>query len=66
MQKRGGTRTRLYFKVLKGLILNLPTIHEQKKIATFLKIVDKKIEKTTTQLEKTQKFKKGLLQQMFV
>lgn len=39
---------------------------EQMKIGSFLKIIDKKIELTTIELEKTKTFKKGLLQQMFV
>ena len=39
---------------------------EQKKIADFLFAIDKKIETTSTQIDKTKEFKKGLLQQMFV
>lgn len=44
----------------------LPIIEEQNKIANFLSAIDDKINHTTTQLEKTTSFKKGLLQQMFV
>ena len=46
--------------------VNFPDIDEQKKIALFLSSIDMKIEITSTQLEKTREFKKGLLQQMFV
>ena len=47
-------------------IIPVPLITEQQKIASFLSSIDKKIEITSTQLEKTREFKKGLLQQMFV
>jgi type I restriction enzyme S subunit len=44
----------------------LPSIEEQNKIANFLSAIDDEINHTTTQLEKTTSFKKGLLQKMFV
>lgn len=46
--------------------LSLPIVEEQKKIADFLSAIDSKIETTSTQIDKTKEFKKGLLQQMFV
>lgn len=46
--------------------VSVPIKKEQQKIASFLSSIDKKIEITSTQLEKTREFKKGLLQQMFV
>ena len=46
--------------------LPFPSLLEQKKIANFLTSIDNKIEKIQTQIEQSQAFKKGLLQQMFV
>ncbi|MCD0474403.1 restriction endonuclease subunit S [Flavobacterium sp. EDS] len=45
---------------------SLPSILEQTKIANFLSSIDKKIALVATQIEDTQEYKKGLLQQMFV
>ncbi len=45
---------------------NLPSVEEQLKIADFLDVLDNKIELVAQQIEHTQTFKKGLLQQMFV
>ena len=56
----------LYNKQLKTLILNIPSNSEQQKIANSLSSVDTKIEQVSLQIELARKFKKGLLQQMFV
>ncbi|MGB0524528.1 MAG: restriction endonuclease subunit S [Flammeovirgaceae bacterium] len=53
-------------KQLKSILLKMPSLPEQQKIASFLTTIDQKITQVTTQLEKTKAFKKGLLQQMFV
>ena len=55
-----------YSEKFKKMRIELPSLPEQKKISSFLSSIDKKIESTESQLEKTKVFKKGLLQQMFV
>lgn len=66
LQKQGGSRTYMYFKKLEKLVLRIPSLKEQQKIAAFLLSIDVKIENTNLQINQTQSFKKGLLQQMFV
>ncbi len=52
---------------ISAVKVNVPTERkEQQKIANFLTALDKKIQAATAQIEKTETFKKGLLQQMFV
>jgi type I restriction enzyme S subunit len=48
------------------LPLPFPEMKEQEKIAAFLNEIDKQIQAVTSQLKQTKKFKKGVLQQMFV
>ena len=61
-----GGQGNLSGKIVQSLKIDLPLIPEQKKIADFLTSVDRKIESVSQQITKTQTFKKGLLQQMFV
>ena len=53
-------------KELMNLNMLIPSIEEQNAIVGFLSKVDKKIDYIKIELEQTQEFKKGLLQQMFV
>lgn len=48
------------------LPIPFPDVREQERIACFLNDIDKQIQAVTTQLKQTKKFKKGLLQKMFV
>jgi type I restriction enzyme S subunit len=45
--------------------LSLPSIEEQSTIANFLTAIDQKITQLQTQIEKTDHYKKGLLQKLF-
>jgi len=50
---------------LNEIEISLPTLNEQNKIAVFLSAIDDKINRTENQLQQTQQYKKGLLQNMF-
>lgn len=63
---QGITIVHLYFNSIRDIEIDLPSIEEQTKIAEFLSSIDSEIQLVNTQLENTQQFKKGLLQQMFV
>lgn len=51
---------------IEKIKINCPSIKEQTKIANFLTSIDEKINQTETQIQQSQEWKKGLLQQMFV
>jgi len=63
---QGSTRYNMSKVELLKLIVNLPSIKEQTKIANLLTAIDAKINAVSGQLDKAKEFKKGLLQQMFV
>jgi type I restriction enzyme S subunit len=63
-QKKGGTRTRLYFKTLSGWKTLLPSLPEQKKIADLLISIDDLISSQIKKIEALRKHKRGLIQQL--
>ena len=63
---QGITIVHLYYSGIKDINIDLPCFKEQQKIARYLSAIDDKIANVQTQLEKTQTFKKGLLQGLFV
>ena len=66
-QKKGGTRTRLYFNVLKDFELSMPSFPEQQqqKIAEFLSTIDTVIQKQRETVTAWEERKKGVMQKLF-
>jgi len=60
----GSTRMKLNQKSLKTIPIQIPSLPEQKKIASILSSVDKSIEKTDEVIEETKELKKGLMQEL--
>ncbi|WP_300351556.1 restriction endonuclease subunit S [Clostridium sp.] len=56
----------LRLPTLTGMLIKLPVLEEQEKIANFLSNIDNIIEKENKKLEELRQLKKGLLQQMFI
>jgi len=54
------------FKYFSDIVINVPSLPEQTKIANFLSAIDDKINHTQKQIDKAEVWKKGLMQQMFV
>ncbi|MEI2342258.1 restriction endonuclease subunit S [Priestia megaterium] len=59
-----GTVTNLHLVEIRKLIIPLPTIEEQQKIAKILSSVDEQIESYEQEKEKYMELKKGLMQQL--
>lgn len=64
-QLTGSTIKNLSIYSIKHLPLNLPSLKEQEKIASFLNAVDFKIEKLTRKKELLEEYKRGLMQKLF-
>ena len=63
--EQGSTFTAVSGFEINNLKLFLPSLEEQTKIANFLSAIDDKINHCQARIEKTEVWKKGLLQQMF-
>lgn len=62
----GSTRFTISKDSFSKILINLPCVDEQSKIARFLDSIDKQLELLESQIEKSKTWKKGLLQKMFV
>jgi len=60
----GGTRAKLNQSDLKEILVPLPPLPEQQKIASILTSVDEVIEKTKSQINKLQDLKKGTMNEL--
>ncbi len=61
----GSGREGLNFESIKGIKINLPSLPEQQKIASFLTSVDERLTLLAQQKEKLELYKKGVMQQIF-
>ena len=61
-----GTQGNLNAQSVRGFKIQIPSLKEQTKIATFLSTIDEKINQCQAQITNTEVWKKGLLQGMFV
>ena len=61
-----GTMTTMGQEDISTVKIEVPSKEEQEKIANFLSAIDQKIEAISRQSDRTEQFKKGLLQKMFV
>ena len=65
-EKKAGNTPYIVLDTLKEMIIKLPPLLEQQKIAGFLTSVDNLIESKQQQITQSQQWKKGLMQCLFV
>jgi type I restriction enzyme S subunit len=63
---RGEAHKRFWIRVYSQIKIRVPSIEEQKKIADFLSKIDTLIAKKGEEIEAAKKWKRGLMQKMFV
>lgn len=66
IEKKEGNTPYIVLSTLSDMDIYLPCLAEQTLIANFLSAIDEKISLCDNQIAKTEQYKKGLLQQMFV
>ena len=63
---QGSTIVHVCFSHIEGIVVDVPSINEQKRIASFISAVDEKLDTLNRKIELYKTWKKGLLQRMFV
>lgn len=61
----GSTRYNVSQEILSEVLVKFPSLEEQKKIADFFTLMDKKIEKQSEKVEALKIYKKGMMQKIF-
>ena len=61
----GVAQSNLNLEKLASINFNVPSLTEQKKVALFFKLIEKKIELQQEKIEKLEQFKKGMMQKIF-
>ncbi len=61
----GGTQKFIALGVIRDLLISIPAIEEQEKLASFFSLIDDKIEKQQKKVEALEEYKKGMLQKIF-
>lgn len=60
-----GSQKNLSLSIIGELKISFPSLQEQKKIAQFFTLIDKKIEKQSDKVEALKTYKKGIMQKIF-
>lgn len=64
-EKNDGNTPYITLSTLSEMVINFPNLEEQKKLANFFKLIDKKIEKQEEKIASIEDYKRGMMQKLF-